>query len=64
MIRVNGVDRECSHTSVTALLEQLSIEPRGVAVAVNGAVVARSLWLSTIIPDEATVEILTAAAGG
>ena len=64
MITVNGVENEFSDLTVVSLLEQLSIETRGVAVAVNGVIVTRSNWPSTSIPDESVVEILTAAAGG
>ncbi|HUY42563.1 MAG TPA: sulfur carrier protein ThiS [Acidimicrobiales bacterium] len=64
MITVNGVEHEFSGLTVVSLLEQLSIETRGVAVAVNGVIVTRSNWPSTSIPDQSAVEILTAAAGG
>jgi sulfur carrier protein len=37
---------------------------RGVAVAVDGTVVPRSTWETTTIAPGATVEIVTAAAGG
>lgn len=38
--------------------------PRGVAVAVNGTVVPRSLWAGTVLAPGDRVEIVTAAAGG
>lgn len=37
---------------------------RGVAVAVNGDVVARSAWSATVLADGDSVEILTAVQGG
>ena len=37
---------------------------RGIAVAVNGAVVPRSSWEQTRLDDADRVEILTAVAGG
>jgi len=64
VITVNGVAHDFSGLTVVSLLEQLSIEARGVAVAVNGVIVTRSYWPLTSIPDESMVEILTAAAGG
>jgi sulfur carrier protein len=38
--------------------------PRGVAVAVNGTVVPRSSWATTVLAPGDRVEIVTAAAGG
>lgn len=37
---------------------------RGIAVAVNGVVVTRSDWSSTLLGDGDSVEILTATQGG
>lgn len=44
----------------------LSIAPttRGVAVAINSAVVAKSTWKTTTLSSGDQIEILTAAAGG
>ena len=64
MIRVNGGDNDYLSESVDALLARLGIETRGIAVALNGEVVRRSAWSSTVVPDESSVEIVTAAAGG
>lgn len=55
---------EHGRTDVTALLRELGIEPRGIAVAINGEIVRRSMWSSTVIEDSDHVEIVTAAAGG
>lgn len=64
MIRVNGEDRDYVDESVDALLTRLSVEPRGVAVAIDGDVVRRSEWTTTRITDGTTIEIVTAVAGG
>jgi sulfur carrier protein len=64
MIRVNGEDQTFTDESVDQLLQRLSIEPRGVAVAVNGEVVRRSEWSVTHITDDSAIEIVTAVAGG
>ena len=61
---VNGTYHELNSCSVAALLDLLAIEPRGVAVAVDGEVIPRSTWHDAYIADGAVVEILTAAAGG
>jgi sulfur carrier protein len=64
MIHVNGDDDDFLFESVEALIARLGIKPRGIAVALDGEIVRRSAWLSTIVPDESSVEIVTAAAGG
>lgn len=64
MIRVNGMPAAYVDESVADLLERLGISTRGVAVAVDGDVVRRSEWSSTAVRDGASVEIVTAVAGG
>jgi len=39
-------------------------EPKGVAVAIDRAVVPRSEWATTTLRAGASVEVVTAAAGG
>ncbi len=64
MIRVNGRDEEHRGETIDALIDRLGIDPRGIAVAVDGEVVRRSDWTATVVADGASVEIVTAAAGG
>jgi sulfur carrier protein len=64
VIRVNGVDESFVDETVVDLLQRHEIEPRGIAVAVDGEVVRRGVWHETKIHDGAQVEIVTAAAGG
>lgn len=49
--------------TVTALLERMEFPDRGIAVAVNWAVLPRSQWDSAL-PDGARVEVVTAVQGG
>jgi sulfur carrier protein len=63
-MRVNGVAREGSSLSVRDLLDELGYDGRGIAVARNGEVVPRSLWVSTLLESDDAIEIVTAAAGG
>ena len=51
-------------SSVAAVVADVTTAARGVAVAVNGDVVARSAWSATILADGDSVEILTAVQGG
>jgi sulfur carrier protein len=64
VIRVNGEARAWSGGSVGALVDALAISTRGIAVAVDGAVVPRSRWDDTSVADGSKVEIVTAASGG
>jgi sulfur carrier protein len=64
VIRVNGIDEPFVDQSIVELLAQHEIEPRGIAVAIDGEVVRRGVWGETNIHDGAQVEIVTAAAGG
>jgi len=64
-IQVNGTEREVpDNATVTEMLTALAVPPRGVAVAVDGTVVARTDHDRTVVPDGAEVEVLTAVQGG
>jgi sulfur carrier protein len=64
VIRVNGDDDAFLSETVAELLRRRLIEPRGIAVALDGEVVRRSEWDTTPIPDGTSIEIVTAVAGG
>ncbi len=53
-----------SGRSVMRLLESLNINPRQVAVALNGEVVPRDSWIEVEIEDGDAVEIVRAVGGG
>lgn len=62
---VNGEARTLPEaTSVEALAASLGAGPRGVAVAVNDEVVARSAWAAILVSDGDRVEVLGAMQGG
>jgi thiamine biosynthesis protein ThiS len=64
-VTVNGKPRELEGAlGVTALLEILDINPKQVAVAVNGEVVPRSEWPRAAVGDGDEVEIVRAVGGG
>ena len=65
MLTVNGVAEPLAPT-VAALLAARDIAPdgRGVAVALNGAVVRRADWATTALNAGDTVEIVRAMQGG
>jgi len=64
-IRVNGQEHAVApDQSIDDLLASLDLPRRDVAVALDGAVVPRSHWQGTRVPDGATVEVVAAMQGG
>ena len=64
MITINGEPRELTGT-VDELLDALGVEARrGLAVAVDAAVVPKSEWSTTQVAAGSRVEIVTAVQGG
>ena len=64
MIVVNAEQLEVDdQTTVAALLQSLGYPDRGIAVALDQAVLPRSSW-ATALSDGAQLEVLTAVQGG
>jgi sulfur carrier protein len=65
-IKVNGQDEPLTAPTLAALLEKKSVDvqQRGVAVALNGAVVPRASWADTALKAGDSVEIVRARQGG
>ena len=64
-VTVNGDKRELPPgTTLADLITQLTASPRGIAAAVDGAVVPRRAWPDTPLADGTVVEIVTAVQGG
>ena len=63
-ITLNGDPFETSVATVSALLEQLGIDPRGVAVERNFVVVKRDLYSSTPVETGDQIEIVNFVGGG
>lgn len=65
VIRVNGEAEVLSAATVAELLHIKGIvEPRGIAVALNGSVVRRAAWSETRLQAGDAVEIVHARQGG
>jgi sulfur carrier protein len=65
VISVNG--RPSTATpgdTLAALLADLELPDRGVAVAVDAEVIPRGRWSSYVVEDGAHVEVVTAVQGG
>ena len=64
-VTVNGDDHAVAPgTTVAALVAGLGLEPRGIAVAVDGEVVTRRLWGERALAAGERVEVLSIAQGG
>ena len=65
-IRINGTDEPLAAATLAALLEEKAVDvaQRGIAVALNGAVVPRAAWPQTALRAGDTVEIVRARQGG
>jgi sulfur carrier protein len=64
---VNAVAAEVGDTATVAdVVRDLTgvDDPRGVAVALNGAVVPKASWAQTRPADGDTIDVLTAVQGG
>jgi sulfur carrier protein len=65
-IRVNGQDEPLIVATLAALLEEKAVDTgqRGIAVAVNGAIVPRVAWPQTALRPGDSIEIVRARQGG
>ena len=64
-ITLNGKPRQIDRAlNVPALLSTLDVNPKQVAVAINGEVVPRGEWPDVTIVDGDIVEIVRAVGGG
>ena len=65
-IRVNGESEPLAVATLFALLAEKALDTgqRGIAVALNGAVVPRSAWAATALKAGDSIEIVRARQGG
>jgi sulfur carrier protein len=65
-IRINGEDEPLVAVTLAALLEEKAVDvaQRGIAVALNGAVIPRAAWSQTPLRPGDSVEIVRARQGG
>ena len=64
VIRFNGTSETFVSENVVEFLARHAIDARGIAVAIDGDVVRRGDWPTTLIPDGTQIEVVTAVAGG
>ena len=65
-IRVNGRDERLAVVTLAALLEEKAVDTgrRGIAVALNGAIVPRAAWSQTALHPGDSIEIVRVLQGG
>jgi sulfur carrier protein len=65
-IRVNGQDEPLAVATLAGLLEEKAVDTgqRGIAVALNGAIVPRAAWSQTPLHPGDSIEIVRARQGG
>tara|TARA_B100000809_G_scaffold266412_1_gene329025 strand:- start:4981 stop:5181 length:201 start_codon:yes stop_codon:yes gene_type:complete len=51
-------------SSIKAMVTQLNIEPKGIAIAVNQTVISKSDWNQTILKANDNITIIKATQGG
>jgi sulfur carrier protein len=61
---VNGEEREVAAATVTALVSELGLDPRKVAVERNLEIVPRSTYEATALADGDRIEIVQFVGGG
>jgi sulfur carrier protein len=65
-IRVNGKHEPLGVATLAALLEEKAVDTgqRGIAVAVNGAIIPRAAWPQTALHPGDSIEIVRVLQGG
>ncbi len=63
-IILNHKDQVIQSNTIGGLIEELSIETKGVAIALNNKVVARNEWQSTPLAEGDKIVIVSAVFGG
>jgi len=66
VIRINGENEPLGAATLEALLAEKAVDcgQRGIAVALNGAVVPRAAWRETRLKPGDSIEIVRAKQGG
>jgi sulfur carrier protein len=66
MIRINGESEPLRAATIETLLTERAVDTgqRGIAVALNGAVVPRAAWRDTPLKPGDAIEIVRARQGG
>lgn len=64
MVKINGIYTDEINVSVQEYLEKANYNLLRVAVEINGEIVPKSMYESTILKDGDTVEVVSFVGGG
>lgn len=63
-LQINNQERETAARNLQELAEELQLPAKGVAVAVNNAMVMRASWATHTLNENDRITIVKAACGG
>lgn len=64
-VHINGNTQQIPEgCNVRNLIDKLSIAPTGIAVAINGSVVPRTIWENEVLQPKDSITIIKATQGG
>ena len=68
-VTINGEERNCEATDLAELWRKETADlgigdPRGFAISLNGVVVGRAAWTTTMVSYGDAIEIVRAVSGG
>lgn len=63
-VQVNHKEVETTATTLSMLIEELSLPMQGIAVAVNNRIVSRADWTKFLLQEGMSITVIKAACGG
>lgn len=64
IIEINNEQHTTTATTVAELATELQLPERGVALAINNAIVPRTQWADTSLVENCRITVIKAAFGG
>lgn len=63
-VQVNHKEVETTATTLSMLIEELSLPMQGIAVAVDNRIVSRADWTMYVVQEGMSITVIKAACGG
>ncbi len=63
-VAINNKEVETNSTTLSQLVDELSLPMQGIAIAVNNRMVPRTEWTNYALNEGASIVIIKAACGG
>lgn len=64
MVRINGITEDLAGKTVCEALTEMNLSARLVVVELNGKILPKTEYETTVLYDEDTVEVITLVGGG